>query len=534
MKDVAAYPELGAYEFEEIIYLKKFLFLPSSSLYKTFEKLYKPRFNPNERIVCAFQGEIPYDLLAHLQRVVQHLDISNCFIVICNTHAKTAPTLDSVHSRYSTDLTKFEICALDIDDSHCVQDPLDHSPLLNPPETMCMYPWNAMEFKPNGTVRPCCVYSQPVVLDDGKEFNMNNNKSFLFDDIYYSESMRDLRQQFRQGKKPSGCNKCWVEESQGKKSDRLLYNWTMRNKFYDMDYEIENVENITSLDLKLGNLCNLSCRICSPELSSSWAVEDLKGVVDSTEKSKHPSYISLSESRWTETQKSFWDEFDRFLPHLTYCQFAGGEPLMIPQHFEVLKKAVVQGHAKNISLRYNTNGTQCPEFVFDLWKEFKSVNLDISIDDINERFEYQRNGANWATVVKNIQRFNQDKPHNFVTQVTTSVSIMNVLYLPEICKWYDSENFDSWWLNIVWNPKSFSIANMTPAAKDLVLNRLKNYHFGQHQSQIDMIISMIQNSKPANDLNFINKIQHIDNVRNQDFKLGHKEIASAMGFVLNC
>jgi len=83
------YPELSKYRFEEIIYLKKFLFLPSSSLYKTFKQYYKSEYAPNERIVFAFQGEIPYNLLAHLQRVVQQLDITNFFIVICNSDIKT-------------------------------------------------------------------------------------------------------------------------------------------------------------------------------------------------------------------------------------------------------------------------------------------------------------------------------------------------------------------------------------------------------------------------------------------------------------
>ena len=527
------YTELSGYNFREIIYLKKFLFLPSSSLYKTLKHYYKSKYVANERIVFSFQGKIPYDLLAHLQQVVQHLDITNFFIVLCNTDSHTKDTLDLVHSKYSRDPTKFELCAVDIPDEECVAELVDHHPLLNPPDNMCMYPWNNLEFKPNGTVRPCCLYSNPIVNTDGEEFNMNNKEMVSIDNIYFSPTMKTLRQDFRDGKKPTGCIKCWKEEAVGKKSDRMLYNWAMRDKLYDIDYESEKIENITSVDLKLGNLCNLSCRICSPALSSLWATETLKNLPNLPERKKHPAYISLRNGEWPNTQLAFWDEFIKLLPNLIYCQFAGGEPLMLSHQFTVLEKAIESDHAKNITLRYNTNGTHCPDLIFNQWKEFKLVHLDISIDDIGDRFEYQRNGADWNKVVKNIRRFNQERRPNFKTQVSTAVNIMNVLYLPEICEWYNSENFDSWWLNVVWGPSEYCITNMTHSARELVLNRLTNYNFGEHQSQIDVIISMIGNSNTSDNTSFINSIRKIDIIRKQDLRLAHKEIANAMGYVLN-
>ena len=527
------YPKLTGYNFGEIIYLKKFLFLPSSSLYKTLKQCYKSEYAPNERIVIAFQGEIPYDLLAHLQRVVQQLDITNCFIVLCNTNSKTKETLDTVHAKYSTDSTKFELCNIDIADADCIKEIVDHRPLLNPPETMCMYPWNHLEFGPNGAVRPCCLYSEAIVDHAGKEFNMNRAELFSIDDIYMSTSMKTLRQDFRDGKKNTGCSKCWTEEAMGKRSDRMLYNWVLRDKLYDIDYESETTENITSLDLKLGNLCNLSCRICSSGSSSSWAVESVANLPSSVDKKKHPAYISLRNGNWPNTQPVFWDEFAKLLPNLIYCQFAGGEPLMLPDQYRVLKTAIDLDCAKNITLRYNTNGTQCPESIFKLWKKFKLVHLDLSIDDIGDRFEYQRNGANWNQVVKNIRRFNQERGPNFKTQVSTAVNIMNVLYLPEICEWYNSENFDSWWINVVWSPSYYCITNLTQPAKELVLNRLTRYNFGEHQSQIDVVISMIQNSNGKNNIDFVDHIKKIDLIRNQDLRLAHKEIANAMGYMLN-
>jgi hypothetical protein len=170
--------------------------------------------------------------------------------------------------------------------------------------------------------------------------------------------------------------------------------------------------------------------------------------------------------------------------------------------------------------------------VLDKWKKFEMVNLDISVDDIGKRFEYQRNGSSWQQVLENCKKFNLQRRLNFKTQISTSVSILNVYYLPEICTWINSENFDSWWLNLLDLPKMFSITNMTPNAKKLVLEKLIAYNFGQYQNQIDVFLSIIQNSPTVDGKDFINVIKPIDLIRNQNFSLDHSDIAHAMGYVL--
>jgi len=524
------YKQLKKYQYSELISLRKFLFLPSSSLYKTLKSLHKNAFESNERIIFYYTGPIPYDLLAHLQRVVWHVDISNYFIAICNIHPETKDQIEQVRIKYSKDSNPFELIELEIKDQTLYQ--TDNPPLLNPPDTMCMYPWNNMELKPNGTIRPCCVYTSPITDVSAIPVNLNDPGVFSMEKIYFSADLKKLRQQFRQGEKPAGCKKCWQEEEQGIRSDRQLYNWIRRDQLHNIDYETEDIYNLNSLDLKLGNLCNLSCRICNSTLSSSWAVETLDQVPDPVEKKQHHAYISLRQGEWPKKQLDFWSEFQKILSHLRYMQFAGGEPLMLPHHFSVLEKAVDLGYARQITLRYNTNGTQYPESVLDKWKKFEMVNLDSRVDDIGKRFEYQRNGSSWQQVLENCKKFNLQRRLNFKTQISTSVSILNVYYLPEICAWINSENFDSWWLNLLNSPKEFSITNMTPSAKKLVLEKLIAYDFGQYQNQVDVFLSIIQNSSTVDGKDFVNAIKPIDLIRNQNFSLDHSDIAHAMGYVL--
>ena len=89
--------------------------------------------------------------------------------------------------------------------------------------------------------------------------------------------MKSLRQAFLDGKKPSTCNKCWSVEQAGRKSKRILaYDMLEYTKVFNkIDYEDINPKTIQFLDLKLGNICNLKCRICGSWSSSKWAQEQL-------------------------------------------------------------------------------------------------------------------------------------------------------------------------------------------------------------------------------------------------------------------
>ena len=46
--------------------------------------------------------------------------------------------------------------------------------------------------------------------------------------------------------------------------------------------------------------------------------------------------------------------------------FAGGESLIIEEHYEILEHAIKMGYAKNLELRYNSNGVEWRDDLFDL------------------------------------------------------------------------------------------------------------------------------------------------------------------------
>jgi MoaA/NifB/PqqE/SkfB family radical SAM enzyme len=332
--------------------------------------------------------------------------------------------MEQVRARYSKESTAIQVVSVDIVDEETYS--TDIVPLLNPPATICQYPWTSLQFGPTGRMRPCCILKNPI-QHLGKDINIADKPTFK--EIYYSDSMVKLRAEFRTGGRPSECDKCWAEEAAGKASDRLTYN-SHRPRF-SVDYEAENIDNLVSFDTELGNLCNLACRMCNPYSSSTWAAEILEDVARDNIV-VHPAYIMKQQGTWPKNNDQYWAEFARYLPQIRYLQFAGGEPMMTPYHFKLLRTAVESGDSKHIQLRYNSNGTVFNEEAIELWPKFERVKLAFSIDNLGDRFEYERYRGVWPEAVEVMREFNQYRSANFETEVSCTVNIQNVYYLPEI------------------------------------------------------------------------------------------------------
>jgi MoaA/NifB/PqqE/SkfB family radical SAM enzyme len=213
-------------------------------------------------------------------------------------------------------------------------------------------------------------------------------------------------------------------------------------------------------------------------------------------------------------------------------EFTGGEPFMIEEHFELLRFAVETGHAKHIDIHYNTNGTQWPG-AEDIWKEFRLVEVAFSVDNVGARFEYERYNAKWDDVNANIDRFHalRDSSKKFWTQLCLTVNVQNVYYLDELCKWALTKGFNDIYFNMLHEPSHMSIANLTPAAKKLVEEKLLNAEFdSKFRLEIIKIVKFLNNGVGSDGKKFLQKMQQTDQFREQNFALTHPEIAQAMGY----
>jgi len=330
-----------------------------------------------------------------------------------------------------------------------------------PNKTFCVLPWVSLEASPIGTVRPCCLADDELVDDAGQKFSL---LAADFNNIQNSNSMRKLREQFLAGEKPQTCRKCWNEERAGRTSKRMHTINRLKHTITDTDWTTD-AKPLMFLDLKLGNICNLKCRICGSWSSSQFAAEEIAQLPKEEQKTSFP-YQMLRAGAWPKENQSFWHEIDNHLNDIRYIEFTGGEPFMIDQHFDMLQGIIDRGIAHQVEIHYNTNGTQMPARCIDIWPHFKTVEVAFSIDDLDQRFEYQRTNANWAEVQDNIQRFallRQTMP-NLQLQCCSTVNVFNVHYIDQLAHWIVLQGFDFVYWNIMLDAWYFSIATLPDAA----------------------------------------------------------------------
>ena len=397
-----------------------------------------------------------------------------------------------------------------------------------PHDKFCVLPWISLEASPIGTVRPCCLADDEIVDNAGNKFEL---ASADFGDIQNSAHMRGLREQFLAGEKPQTCRKCWNEERSGRTSKRM-HTLNRLKHVLPTDEWTSDAKPLMFLDLKLGNICNLKCRICGSWSSSQFAAEELNQLRGEEKKSSF-HYQMLKAGAWPRENLTFWDQIDHMLTDIRYIEFTGGEPFMIEEHFDMLQGIVDRGIAHQVEIHYNTNGTHYPEQAVDIWKHFKTVEIAFSIDDIGDRFEYQRSNAIWTEVCANLDRFKDLKEihSNVVLQVCTTVNVFNVRYLGDVAEWIEKnrESFNFVYWNMMHDSWYFSIATLPDAAKAAITEYLDSVDT-IYRDEFDRIRDFM-NRGASTDGNILRmRVRDLDRKRAQNLAVVEPEFAALIDY----
>jgi MoaA/NifB/PqqE/SkfB family radical SAM enzyme len=401
-----------------------------------------------------------------------------------------------------------------------------------PHDKFCVLPWISLETSPIGTVRPCCLAEEEITDNAGDKFNL---ASAEFATIQNSHYMRRLRQEFVDKKQPATCRKCWREERSGRTSKRMHTLDRLKHMIPEQDWTID-AKPLMFLDLKLGNICNLKCRICGSWSSSTFASEELANLGPQEDKKSNHHYQMLRQGAWPRDNPGFWDEIAQVSEQIKYIEFTGGEPFMIREHFTMLQGLIELGIAGGIEIHYNTNGTQYPEEAEQIWQHFKLVEIAVSIDDVGARFEYQRSNAVWTEVVANIARFKdlRDRCTNIQLQVCATVNVFNVYYLETLADWINVQGFDYIYWNMMHEAYYFSISTLPESAKSAITDRLLNAQVdARTREEFDRIIDFMNNGVSLDGQLLRMKIADLDRKRQQNLQAVEPEFAALLDYDYN-
>jgi len=288
--------------------------------------------------------------------------------------------------------------------------------LLKESKTFCIYPWIHLHAYPTGEAYPCChAEMKPGVV--------GNCRTNTLEEIWTGKPMQKLRNSMLTETPHAACTRCYEQEESGFFSGRRS-----ANKHHG--HHIKKLETtpfeMTYWDIRFSNLCNLKCRSCGHIFSSQWYQDQAK-LAGGDWKARNQV---LNYAGRTET-----DMWEQLIPHLDYVEqiyFAGGEPLLMEEHYRILNELVRRGRF-DVRLIYNTNFTHTDlkgNSVFEYWKQFKSVAVGASLDGMSHYGEYIRKGTDWAVVEQNRRDMLTMCPQvDFY--ISPTLSIMNALHLPD-------------------------------------------------------------------------------------------------------
>ena len=286
-------------------------------------------------------------------------------------------------------------------------------------EHHCMAPWVGLHISATGELKPCCEYD--ASLGDANQTSL--------EDYWRGRPLAEVRERLARGEEDPGCWKCTQRTRSGARSVKDTFN----EQFSHHEARVEDTQQgrpiegePVSLDLRFSNLCNLRCRTCWHGASSRWFA-DAEALPYAVTSGPRALIRSVEDP---ERVLAFVAEHARDLQKI---YFAGGEPLIMEEHYAILEELDRQG-LHHVHLAYNTNFTEL-RFrgidVLELWGRFERVSVSVSVDGIEARGELIRKDLSWDRLVANRARMIEQCP-DVDFDVNTVVSVLNLFHLPEL------------------------------------------------------------------------------------------------------
>lgn len=378
----------------------------------------------------------------------------------------------------------------------------------------CVHIDAGLRIQNNGRYSPCCVAREVAYKDDNGEYM--NVKTHTIDEAFASPTLQEIRDAFKNNIKHPGCADCWQEEALGRKSKRLRDN--AKTKLDKVTYNKPH-----SLELNLGNICNLACRMCTIGASMNWKKE-YNLTKDEGEKWSREKiqFVAKAHNNSFTDDSMIWDQLHSNLKYVRWIDTYGGEPMMMKKQWDALQYCVDQGYAKNQCIHFNTNGTIFkPEYV-EILKHFEHVGISFSIDGTGDYFEYIRYPAKWpeAENIMDTWLENTKNLPNFHFDICFTFQILNVLNYGKMAEWAKDRNIEIY-RNAVYAPKYYNATNIAEHLKPGIINEIRNtpVKYPEIRDEWEEIIKHInfKECDPDGWRRFLNVNKNLDESRKQSF-----------------
>lgn len=394
-------------------------------------------------------------------------------------------------------------------------------------KSYCSLAWLGITTDPDGSLRPCCVSNDHITKDNGKPFNLGLD---TLEEIYNSNSYKELRRAMLNGEHIAGCSTCYNNEEYGRESKRLINNALFQDSVFD---SVDSDLNIKYFDLRLGNLCNLKCRMCNPT-NSSLIEQELE---DNPALNKFYSKNKVELANWFDTEV-FNQNINSQLNNVVSIYMTGGEPTVIKKNYDILQRLIDAGQHKNITLVLNTNLTNSNPIFYDLVSKFNKVIIQMSIDAVGDLDNYIRYPTDFDDVDRTIKDLIALKG-NIQLRAGPVIQSLNLNKLVDLFEYLESFNriykkqvidirpgfvFLPNHLNIIHLPTEFKI-NCYKKIYVWMMDKCR-YQSQQFRDTMQALKKKCyeDNFNPAILREFLEFNTNLDNIRNTKLELVNKEL----------
>ena len=366
-------------------------------------------------------------------------------------------------------------------------------------KVFCDKPFNHNYVHPNGKMRLCCTTVQDLPTDNN--YNLFDANKHSIDDYWNSNRMKEIRRKMIAGEKIRDCERCYRQEEQGVESLRSTrgMNKYIIGTLPDGTYQ----KSANSMQIQLGNICNLKCKMCSQMYSHMHGMETRDIGEQDPEWLHWVKEQGANVNNWTNELgvKQEWYKntefklkmFEHISKNIMHLNVIGGEPTLIPEFYELFEYCDKQGTLGSKSVTLVTNLTNTNNKLTNWLPKLKNWTIWASVDGVGERTEYIRYPSKWDKILESLEFYRNIMGDNGKIVLSPAVQLLNIDQLDDIVKWWKewcdapidfTQGFGWTWTATVWYPLICN-PNMAPREWRLnVADKLSRYKFDHNYQNI--------------------------------------------------
>ena len=364
-------------------------------------------------------------------------------------------------------------------------------------KVFCDKPFNHNYIHPNGKMRLCCTTMQDLPTDNN--YNLFDANKHTINDYWNSNRMREIRRKMIAGEKIRDCERCYRQEDQGAESLRSTHgmNKYIMDTLPDGTYQ----ESATSMQIRLGNICNLKCKMCSQMYSHMHGTESkeigeqdpewLHWVKEQGANVNNWTNELGIKQEWYRSKETKLKMFEHISQNITQLVVIGGEPTLIPEFYELFEYCDNQGTLAGKSVAIVTNLTNTNPRLTNWLPKLNSWTIWASVDGVGERTEYIRYPSKWNKVLESLEFYRNSMGDNGNITLSPAIQLLNIDQLDDIVKWWIdwcggelNDRYGFTWLATVWYPL---ICNPSMAPREWrlkVADKLSKYKFDDNYENL--------------------------------------------------